>query len=94
MFIVTITGVCTRKDTTAHGDYLTLERFKELKEANTKVFVSVGDSAAVLTEDENGLKILYGRMLSARYPKTGSMYTIVTREGERVEVPHSNITRI
>lgn len=93
MFVVTITGTCTRDDS-AHEDFMVLERFQELKEASDRLFVNVSDSVAALTEDENGLKIVYGRMLSARYPKSGSMYTLVTREGERVEVPHSNITRI
>lgn len=93
MFIVTITGTCTR-DESAHEDYLTLERFAELRETDKTIGYNVGDTVAALMSESGALKIVYGRILGSEHPKTGSVYSLITRDGDRMETEHKYLCHI
>lgn len=94
MFVVTFAGTCTH-ETPASEDFLTVERFAQLKQENKEsnnTFISVGDSVAVLTGDPEtgGVVIRYGRVIH----REGPSIRTVAREGDAFTYDYSRVAKI
>ena len=74
--------------TPAHEEYLTVEHFHKLSEADqgARIF-HVGDSVAALV-DKHGepLRVVHGKVYGHAYwERTGIRYKVITRGGEKFE---------
>ncbi len=84
------------KENPAHEDYLTTERFREIKAVAKGIGIyDAGDSVAALIDDGSP-KLVFGNIYGDAYnPSTGIHYKIITRDGERyVGIPPKRMARI
>lgn len=94
MFVVTFAGTCTH-EAPASEDFLTVERFAQLKKENKDsgdTYITVGDSVAVMTGDPEtgGVVIRYGRVIN----REGPSIRVVAREGDVFTYDYSRVAKI
>lgn len=83
--------------TPAHSDYDVVEHFHMIREGGPRSGYpfNTGESVAVLQHDDDGFRIVYGRMYAMTTNHAGAWYSVVTREGEKlIGVRHSHMAHI
>lgn len=74
------------KDTPAHDEYVTVEHFRALSDADESIRIfHPGDSVAALVDTyREPLKVVHGKVYGHEYwERTGVRYKVITREGDK-----------
>lgn len=72
--------------TPAHEEYLTVEHFHKLSEADRSIRIfNPGDSVAALVDtSDEPLRVVHGKVYGSAYSDlTGIHYKVITREGDK-----------
>ena len=72
-------------ETKAHEDFLTVEHFAMLKENGPILPKDIGSTVAVLVTENDMFKIYHGRIYGSLYDPSGMYYSVVTRDGLKIE---------